>query len=242
MAAPDPHAPPPLTLGGALVALGGALLGRGRSAPDASGSTSPAPPATPVAERTDWPRDARPKLGRARVRTAPAPSDAPVETRYWPPPVPEPIEPPDDAHAPGSADRDRLAVDRRSETLGFEVKDATVARVAAIMALGVAVIALSVSGLFVLIGQTHRAGRATAPLTAQQRAVIVPPGPRLQDHPLHDIAVERRRETDLLRYYAWTDPSHRAGRIPIERALALVIGRPLDPPTAPAPPPAASAP
>ena len=72
------------------------------------------------------------------------------------------------------------------------------------------------------------------PLTQQQRAAIVPPSPRLQDHPLHDIAMLRQRESDLLERYGWTDADHRTARIPIARAEALVTGRSLDPAPGPA--------
>ncbi len=53
----------------------------------------------------------------------------------------------------------------------------------------------------------------------------MPPGPHLQGHPLHDIAEERKRESDLLDHYAWIDPAHQRARIPIARALALVVGK-----------------
>jgi hypothetical protein len=47
---------------------------------------------------------------------------------------------------------------------------------------------------------------------------------------LQDIAAERRREADLLNSYAWIDAAHTRARIPIDRAMALMIGQPLDPP------------
>lgn len=222
-------------LGGLMVALGGALFGAGRRAP-ASGKPSAGRVAAGRAAKGKGAAKAKGAARPAgkpspkrradaetpRVRTKPKVPAAAVRTRYWPPPPPKPIEvaEPDTAVQP---------VDARSVTLGYERFDVKPGTIVTVMLASASVLVVSIAVLFFLIGQVHRSDRQAPPLTQQQLAVIVPPGPHLQDHPLHDIAMELKRETDLLASYTWADPQHRAARIPIGRAEALVIGRPLDP-------------
>lgn len=245
-------------LGGALVALGGALFGatRGSAAASPSGKRggSSAKPGNNDGGRRPDPK-ARPTVGRSKVRTKPNAPEAAGTTQYWPPPPPKPLDVYDDGVNPPESEMQRahLAVDEAAVKRGYESGDAKPGTIVKVMLGSAFAIVCAIAGLFYLIGRQHRDDVRGPPLTQQQLAVIVPPGPHLQDHPLHDIATENKREFDLLRYYAWTDPEHRAGRIPIERALALVVGRPLDPlpangtpptggpaaaPTAPAPVPA----
>ena len=237
MAQPEPRPWYEAALGGVLLALGGALFGAARlgKAPPAPAqrATSPRRKARTGGVKASGPSDAKPRArtDRAKVRTKPKVVEPPARSLHWPPPPPPPISPNGEGMQAGEGTRDDtpLPVDARSETLGYEVADTRVATLVTIMATGVAAILASIIGLFVFIGQAHRADRASTPLTPQQLAVIVPPGPRLQDHPLHDIAAERKREDDLLNAYAWTDRDRGAARIPLARASALVIGRPLDP-------------
>ena len=119
--------------------------------------------------------------------------------------------------------------DREAERDGYEPRDANPRSIAIVMAVGVALIAGSIWGLFVLLGQFHAHDRSGRPLTAAQRASLVPPGPPLQSSPLFDIASLRAREGGRLENYAWIDPDHTTARIPIERAMALTVGKSLDP-------------
>ena len=254
MAQPEPRRWSAAALGGLLLALGGALLrarlGKAPPSPARRAKPSRRGGTRKGAAKTSGPANAQPRAGtrRAKVRTKPKVVEPPARSLHWPPPPPLPIAPTGDGmQAEEGARATPLPVDARSETLGYEVADARAATLVKIMAFGVAAIVASVAGLFLLVGQSHRADRASTPLTPQQLAVIVPPGPRLQEHPLHDIATERKREEDLLTSYAWTDRTRGAARIPLARASALVIGRPLDPlpPAGPAPadpPPAAARP
>lgn len=50
-----------------------------------------------------------------------------------------------------------------------------------------------------------------------------PPEPRLQDRPLADIRQVRADEDKLLNSYAWIDPDKGIARIPVERAMELVL-------------------
>ena len=227
-------------IGSALVALGGAIFSvtRGSAKPAAKVSGKSG------AKRRESERDAKPmpsprlRAGRPQVRTAPNPPEVTGRTQYWPPPPPPSPDVYDDGIRPAEQTQETkpLPIDRQSEKLGYEALDAKPGTIVKVMLSFAFVIVCSIAGLFYLIGGQRRDDVRGAPLTPQQLAVIVPPGPHLQDHPIHDIAMENKREFDLLKYYAWSGPNHRSGRIPIARAEALVIGRPLDPLPAPAPP------
>ena len=65
-------------------------------------------------------------------------------------------------------------------------------------------------------------------LTALQTAPITPPDPHLQANPVQEIDQLRAKEDSLLHGYAWVDPARTRARIPIDRALALVVGRGLE--------------
>jgi hypothetical protein len=67
-----------------------------------------------------------------------------------------------------------------------------------------------------------------AGLTVQQVAAIVPPGPHLQTDPAADLRAQRAREQRALDAYGWLDAKHTLARIPIDRAMQIVNGRPLD--------------
>ena len=111
----------------------------------------------------------------------------------------------------------------------YEAEDADAGVLAKVMAVAALVIGLAICGLFGLLWRFHSADQAQPALTAQQSAVITPPGPPLQSDPFRDIGALRARETQLLSTYAWLDADRRHARIPIARAEALVVGRPLDP-------------
>lgn len=242
MAQPEPRRWSVAALGGLLLAIGGALLRGARPGhappPPARRAPSPRRRARTGGSKASGPSTAKPRArtARAKVRTKPKAVEPPARSLHWPPPPPPPVAPTGEGMRAGEGTRDDhpLPVDARSATLGYEVADTRAATLVKVMAVGVAAIVVSIIGLFVFIGQSHRADRASTPLTPQQLAVIVPPGPHLQDHPLHDIATERKREDDLLNAYAWTDRTRGAARIPLARASTLVIGRPLDPLPVPA--------
>ena len=70
--------------------------------------------------------------------------------------------------------------------------------------------------------------RPWSKLTPQQTARLVPPAPHLQVDPFADLAQVRAREERLLHSYGWTSADHSTARIPIDRAMALVVGKSLD--------------
>lgn len=66
---------------------------------------------------------------------------------------------------------------------------------------------------------------SNAPAIAQAQ---LPPAPRLQPHPAADLAAQLAREQRQLDSYAWTDRTHAAARIPIDRAIQLLALRAAD--------------
>lgn len=94
----------------------------------------------------------------------------------------------------------------------------------------VCLVLLVIAGLTALRGIYAHQDRAEAPpVTAQTGSRVVPPGPRLQADPPHDLASLRDYEARVLDNYAILpgDPAH--VRIPLTDAMQRVIGRSLDP-------------
>ncbi|MCJ2006414.1 hypothetical protein ACFZ8E_21240 [Methylobacterium sp. HMF5984] len=117
-----------------------------------------------------------------------------------------------------------------SDGPGYETSDVHVGNTARVMA-GLMVTALAVIGAMIwlktMVSTDQR--QALPSLTAQQTARLVPPPPNLQADPYADLAAERAAEGRRLDGYAFLDASRQRARIPIDRAMALTVGRTLDP-------------
>ena len=74
---------------------------------------------------------------------------------------------------------------------------------------------------------------APSPL-AEANARRVPPQPRLQDEPARDMETQRAEEDSRLSTYGWVDRDAGVGRIPIDRAIDLILERGLPEVIAPA--------
>ena len=112
---------------------------------------------------------------------------------------------------------------------GHETKDlnaGTLGRLVAGLGFVVVVVIFGIVGFRKLVTGVDQ--RALPPLTAQQLTPIQPPAPTLQAHPIEELAQLHVREDKLLTGYAWRDPEHTEARIPIDRAMKLIIGHPLD--------------
>lgn len=116
---------------------------------------------------------------------------------------------------------------RPALTAGHETADMSprlMARVLVTLAgIAVAMVFLMIGFQSLIIPQREH---SQAVLTPQQITHEQPPAPNLQPNPVSDIGQLRAAEDQLLNNYAKVDDQH--GRIPIERAMSLIIGHPLD--------------
>lgn len=64
-----------------------------------------------------------------------------------------------------------------------------------------------------------------SPATMTPTAGPIPPPPRLQAHPTADLAAERSHQEAHLHGYAWVDRDAGVARIPITRAMQLLVAR-----------------
>lgn len=110
--------------------------------------------------------------------------------------------------------------------VGYETRDVNLRAVLA-LAVGVAVMALVVhAALWFLLRSLHAAaGQSDPPRTPLAEDVTIPPGPRLQQAPVRDYQAFRAREEAALDSYGWVDRRQGVVRIPIERAMELLVER-----------------
>jgi hypothetical protein len=92
-------------------------------------------------------------------------------------------------------------------------------------------------GLFVFIGISvllmiglfrflYRTGQADMPTpTPMEARRVLPPAPRLQISPTNDIDTLRSTEDAALNSYGWVDRNAGVVRIPVERAMDLLLER-----------------
>lgn len=112
---------------------------------------------------------------------------------------------------------------------GHETKDINARTTAFILAGMAATTALVTGVVFVMVWRFDAQRHATfANLAPQQTARVVPPAPHLQLDPFADLARLQARENNLLHSYGWTSADRSTARIPIERAMALSVGKSLD--------------
>jgi len=104
-----------------------------------------------------------------------------------------------------------------------------VVRFAVILTVVSIVALLLVFGLFRLLDARARASEAgptpveaEQPRTAEQR---LPPEPRLEIEPAAHLARLRAEEDAILESYGWVDKQNGVVRIPIDRAMALMVER-----------------
>lgn len=109
---------------------------------------------------------------------------------------------------------------------GYETRDME-PRLIGAFGLGVAglivVTVIVVAGL-VLGTQAWLAGRAPEPSIFAGQAGEVP-GPRLQDAPAREMQRTRQAWDRLLSEYAWVDRQAGLVRIPVERAMEIILAR-----------------
>ncbi len=109
---------------------------------------------------------------------------------------------------------------------GHEESDASVSAVTK-FGIGLAIISAVVLVLMVWLqnffsNQTKRTTPPPSPLMAERQ---LPPGPRLQVAPAKDLDKVRATEDSVLNSYGWVVRDGGVVRIPIDRAIELVVQR-----------------
>jgi len=136
----------------------------------------------------------------------------------------------------GGAPHGRPSAGRRREpgdSLDRELDLRGIWGFAALVAATTALLHLVVWGLMVGFRETaERRDPAPSPL-AEANERRLPPAPRLQDAPERDMQALRAEEDARLSSYGWIDRTAGIGRIPIDRAIDLILERGLPEVSAP---------
>ena len=92
---------------------------------------------------------------------------------------------------------------------------------------GLALVTLIVLALMWAMGnifkEAEEAKDRPPPAMAEALADPIPPGPRLQSTPPRDMDELRSQDREMLTTYGWVDPSKGVARIPIDRAMSIVV-------------------
>ncbi len=109
---------------------------------------------------------------------------------------------------------------------GYETSDAALRP---LVMLGVALVLLCLLGVgvaeLVVPGLERRATRADEAAERWSWAAVPPHGPLLQRNPRADLVEYRDAHEQLLTTYGWVDRDAGIVRVPIERAMELVLER-----------------
>ncbi len=92
-----------------------------------------------------------------------------------------------------------------------------------------ATVAVVIGAMVLLHGYVVRGVEANdTRLTVEQTTPLVPPLPHVQATPVQALDALQAREQSLLEGYGWVDAEHTRARIPIDRAMKLIVGQQLD--------------
>jgi hypothetical protein len=111
---------------------------------------------------------------------------------------------------------------------GYERRDMSLRTVAVFfggLILSVAVVLLLMAWLFDYFAS--RAARQDVPPSPLAEARQIPPEPRLQVNPGEELQAMRAEENAVLGSYGWVDRKAGIVRIPIDRAMTLLVRRAL---------------
>jgi hypothetical protein len=106
------------------------------------------------------------------------------------------------------------------------------------LAVGVVAVTLAMLGLFRVLEMKDRASDIVLSPSVAANLARTPPEPRLEPLPLAPGQRMRAEEDAILTTYAWVDQKAGFARIPIDRAVEILVQRGL-PPSKPMPPAAA---
>jgi hypothetical protein len=83
---------------------------------------------------------------------------------------------------------------------------------------------VSMRGLFGYFSETQNLGPGASPFDNSR---VLPPAPRLQVDPAIDLDQVRQSQNEMLNSYGWADKPTGKVRVPIDRAMDLLIERKL---------------
>jgi hypothetical protein len=138
--------------------------------------------------------------------------------------------------------RRHMATEHNPDTR-HETRTLNVRMVLSVMA---AFVVLGILTHFLVTGLMRTFEQGRKPLDNNPNPILTsmpkrqPPQPRLQPNPVGDLHNLRVQEDQILQGYAWVDEKQGKVRIPIARAMQLLVERGL-PPAMGAPPPAGAA-
>jgi hypothetical protein len=93
-----------------------------------------------------------------------------------------------------------------------------------VLFLVLAVTLISMRGLFGYFSATQNLGPGASPFDNSR---TLPPTPRLQVEPAADLNQMRQTQEEMLNTYGWADKASGTVRVPIERAMDMLIERKL---------------
>ena len=114
------------------------------------------------------------------------------------------------------------------ESVGHETRDVKIRPVVLALLGGVAVALVFIGLMWLLLDFSSERQALQSPPANPLAATFArkePPEPRLQTHPLRDLAGLRQHENELLHNYGWADKNAGVARIPIDRAKELIVKR-----------------
>jgi hypothetical protein len=105
-----------------------------------------------------------------------------------------------------------------------DVNTRTILISAGVLFLLLVVTFVSMRGLFGYFSATQKLGPGASPFDNSR---VLPPSPRLQVDPAVDLDQVRQSQNEMLNSYGWADKATGKVRVPIDRAIDMLIERKL---------------
>ena len=109
------------------------------------------------------------------------------------------------------------------ETTAYETRDVSVRGIVyfgVTLFIVLVIVLISMRWLFGFYSETQKLGPGATPF---ENSRTLPPEPRLQVHPEQDLNRMREQQDEILNSYGWVDRAGGKVRIPIDRAMDLLM-------------------